>query len=112
MTAICNICKKDKEFWVNDNIYKFFYNPDTPWICKDCYVGREEELKKQHRLEWEQLDKECPLSVIEDGIELGCDKMKGNKDIEKLRKHITQKHTKTQMVDFIIENFRLWEDLV
>ena len=110
MTAICNICKKDKEFWLNPDIYKLYYENES-WICKDCYLEREKELKEQGKLEWEQLDKECPLTVIEDGIKWGCDKMYGNKDIEKLRKHITQKHTKTQMIDFIIENFRLWEDL-
>jgi hypothetical protein len=60
---------------------------------------------------WEEMLKECPLPLIdEDGIEWSCDKMDGNKDIDKLRKHITQKHTKAQMVDFILENIILWKN--
>jgi hypothetical protein len=106
MKVKCADCEQDKDYWFNSDAYSSLYI-DYPqqWICKDCYKQRD----INRRLEWEHLDKECPLPIIEDGIEWGCDKMDGNKDIEKLRKHITQKHTKTQMVEFIIENIRLWE---
>ena len=110
MTCICSICKQDKEYWQNTDPYDHLsiYRPDASWVCKDCYEEREQRIEQDKIKYWEELEKECPLPLFEDGIEWGCDKMYGNKDIDKLRKHITQKHTKAQMVDFIIDNIRLW----